>query len=318
MRRLPLFQTISLAREFFKAEDFLETPTPPIVHSPGMEAHLSPFKVHGTSETKPLFLHTSPEFSMKELLSVGHERIYSLGYCFRDEPKSETHRPQFLMLEWYRANTHYTEIKKDTLKLIEFVRLGLKNNGHKVKEESKPVFKTVEQLFNEILNISLFDFFEVDQIKQLIKDRFPELTSNDFLKTSWPWEDYFFLLFLNKIEPHFCAYDILVVDEFPAPLAALSTLKPEDTRVCERFEIYLSGIELCNCFNELTDLPEQRKRFEQEKAKRKQIYNEEMPEPKVLFNALERGIPHSAGVALGVERLLLGLSVDENFNPFFN
>ena len=110
-----------------------------------------------------------------------------------------------------------------------------------------------------------------------------------------------------------------MVDEFPAPLAALATLKPQDERVAQRFEIYMSGIELCNCFNELTDLTEQIRRMELESAKKKSLYSYELPKPEVLYSALEKGIPKSAGNALGVERLYLGLQADqERGTPFFN
>jgi lysyl-tRNA synthetase class 2 len=318
MTNIAHFQTIQLIRDFFRQEGFLETPTPPIVKAPGMEAHLEPFEIKHAGSSQPLFLHTSPEFYMKKLLSEGHKKIYSLSYCFRNEPSSETHRPQFLMLEWYRANCHYETIKKDAITLIESVREGLEALGHEVNSKSPVVIKTVDQLFKEELNFSILNYLEVEQIKDLIKSKFPELIGSKFEETLWPWEDYFFLLFLNKIEPTFKKYDVLLVDEFPAPLAALSTLKESDPRVCERFEVYLAGIELCNCFNELTDLEEQRKRYFEENQKRKLLYNKEIPEPRELFDALERGIPSSAGIALGVERLLLGLIKNKEINPFFN
>ena len=105
MNRLGLFHTVAACRHFFQERDYIETPTPPIVENPGMEAHLHPFQVKSVHQNKelPLYLHTSPEFQMKELLSEGMEKIYHLGYCFRDEPSSATHRHQFLMLEWYQA-----------------------------------------------------------------------------------------------------------------------------------------------------------------------------------------------------------------------
>ncbi len=103
--------------------------------------------------------------------------------------------------------------------------------------------------------------------------------------------------------------------EFPAPLAALSTLKKDDPRVCERFEVYVNGVELCNCFNELTDSLEQRKRFADQAALKKKIYGYSLPEPKAFYRSLEKGLPPSAGIALGVDRLLSSLFEIEN--PFF-
>lgn len=312
-----LYETIAACRHFFLEKGFMETPTPPMVENPGMEAHLHPFQIKSTYQNRDLnlYLHTSPEFFMKKLLSEGFEKIYHLGWCFRDEPKSHTHRPQFLMLEWYRANAYYTEIQKDTLDLISFVHLHLKTKGFINTPMPKVTNKTVDELFNEILGFSILDFLDKDSLKLKILKDMPELLPTKDI--DMPWEDYFYLIFLNKIEPEFENYDLLVVDKFPAPLAALSTLSPEDPRVCERFEIYLKGIELCNCFNELTDLTEQQKRMREEKNKKKELYGYELSEPKVLYEALKRGLPPSTGNALGVERLYLGLSGNpESFNPF--
>lgn len=312
-----LYETIAACRHFFASKGFLETPTPPIVENPGMEAHLHPFQVKSLHQNKDLnlYLHTSPEFFMKKLLSEGFEKIYHLGWCFRDEPKSHTHRPQFLMLEWYRAGVYYTDIQKDTLELINFVHEWLKDKKIITGPTPKKTYKTVDQLFQEILDFSILDFLSKENLRDKIINDMPELLPNKSIEM--PWEDYFYLIFLNKIEPEFEKYELLVVDKFPAPLAALSTISPDDPRVCERFEIYLKGIELCNCFNELTDLDEQKKRMREEKNKKKALYDYELNEPQVLYQALEKGLPPAAGNALGVERLFLGLCGNkEDFNPF--
>lgn len=319
MDRKGLFQTIAACRYFFQERGYLETPTPPLVKNPGMEAHLHPFQVKSLYQNKEreLYLHTSPEFAMKELLSEGFEKIYHLGYCFRDEPDSSTHRNQFLMLEWYQANAFYDVIKNETLELINYVRNHLEEKSFEVKGPLSFEQVTVDELFQDILGWSILDFLEGDELKEKILKDYPPLLPD--IEASYPWEDYFFLLFLNKIEPCFKNYDAIVVDEFPAPLAALSTLKPQDKRVCQRFEIYLRGVELCNCFNELIDLKEQKERMKVEAKKKKELYGYELPEPQVLFNALHKGIPQSAGNALGVERLYLGLSKDQEAgSPFFS
>ncbi len=318
MSNLPLFRTIEAIRLFFAKHEFIETPTPPVVNNPGMEAHLHPFKVSSTYQQhnikrEQLYLQTSPEFHMKKLLSEGLSKIYNLSYCFRDEPSSETHRFQFLMLEWYRANEYYTKIQADTLELIKFVRLHLKNKGIPVREALKVNRYSVAELFAKYANISILDYFDPQSLKEIINEKHPKLLPHH--DDLWPWEDYFHFLFLNLIEPNFKDQDLVVVDEFPAPLAALSTLKKDNPKVCERFEIYLDGIELCNCFNELTNLDEQRKRMELEAKQKKELYGYELPEPQVLYQALEKGIPACAGIALGVERLLMGLakSGEESF-----
>ncbi len=320
MTNIPLFRTIEAIRLFFAKHDFLETPTPPVVTNPGMEAHLHPFKVSSTyNGIKPkredLFLQTSPEFHMKKLLSEGLEKIYNLSYCFRDEPNSETHRFQFLMLEWYRANSYYTKILEDTLEMIEFVRLHLKQKGIQVREELKVEHYKVEDLFKKYVGISILEQDSSEKLKLALIHNQPKLLpKHDDL---WPWEDYFHFAFLNLIEPNFTHKDLVIVDEFPAPLAALSTLKKDNPKVCERFEIYINGIELCNCFNELINLGEQKSRMEKEATSKKEIYGYELPTPELLYRALEKGFPPSAGIALGVERLLMGLTLDKE-NSFYH
>jgi lysyl-tRNA synthetase class 2 len=131
------------------------------------------------------------------------------------------------------------------------------------------------------------------------------------------WEDYFFLLYLNKIETVISKkYPFLLISEFPAPLSALSTLKKSDPRVCERFEVYINGIEICNSFNELTDCVEQKKRFLQQTALKRKLYQYELPEPKSFYKIMDHGLPPSAGIALGVERVLYSLFLEES--PFWN
>ncbi len=318
MTQKGLFQTIGACRQFFAENGFLETPTPPLVEHPGMETHLHPFQVKSVykNELLPLYLHTSPEFEMKSLLSQGFENIYHLGYCFRDEPSSHTHRPQFLMLEWYRNGAYYHEILKDTLSLINYVHHQLKSVGLPVYENLETLKFTVVELFEEYIGFQAIDYETPLAFAQKIHHEYPELLSTVDKDNLWPWEDYFFLLFLNKIESTFKKGTIVVVDEFPAPLAALSTLKSDNPKVCERFEVYLSGIELCNCFNELTNLDEQRARFKEEASKKKNLYGYHLGEPQRLYESLERGLPKSAGNALGVERLYMGL-LREEVNPFY-
>jgi lysyl-tRNA synthetase class 2 len=305
-------------RDFFRSQDFLETLTPPMVENPGMEVHIHPFAVShtGASVMTGKYLHTSPEFHMKELLSKGLEKIFTLSYCFRDEPDSETHRPQFVMLEWYRAHEHYTQIMRDTEALITHCAEVLNRNGVPVKTpylSLTPTRMTMRECFLEMLGADLFDLLEVKNLRRYIEK---DHTDVPMPSIPLPWDDLFFLLFLNKVEPQFRSIPFLLLSEFPAQMAALSTLKKDDPRVCERFEVYLNGLELCNAYNELTDIKEQKLRFERQAKEKNELYGYTLPEAKILFNALERGLPPSSGIAMGVDRLLMGLTGDSN--PFWN
>lgn len=293
--------------------------TPPAVENPGMEVHIHPFQIHSVFHKKlnSVYLHTSPEFCMKELLSKEDEtlrNIFTISYCFRDEPSSPIHRSQFLMLEWYRKNARYESIMQDVEGLVQFCIVEGEKKKFPLRQgikEAKLIHKTMQELFQEFLDIDILNYLDVPQIQMLLK-RFPDVPVP---QVELEWDDYFFLLYLNKIEPHLTKYPLLLIKEFPAPLSALSTLKKEDPRVCERFEVYINGVELCNCFNELTDLNEQKKRFSDQNMMKKKLYGYVLPEPKNFYQALEKGLPPSAGIALGVERLLSSLFDVEN--PFF-
>ena len=319
MRRRYQFELVQLIRKYFEEQGFLEALTPPAVENPGMEVHIHPFQLSSVREKKlaPLYLHTSPEFCLKELLADPAENftnIYSLAYCFRDEPASPIHRSQFLMLEWYRKNARYEKIMDDVEALIAYCLEHGPKRGLKVRKEilgAKLEKITMQELFQRILGIDIIDYLEVSKIKALLRT-FPDVPVP---ASELAWDDYFFLLFLNKIEPELKNFPLLLVSEFPAPLSALSTIKASDPRVCERFEVYVAGVELCNCFNELTDLEEQKKRFSAQAHEKQDLYGYELPEPKKFYGALKQGLPQSSGIALGVERLLFSLFEIEN--PFF-
>ncbi|MCE3013734.1 MAG: EF-P lysine aminoacylase GenX [Proteobacteria bacterium] len=315
MRLHHQFKLIQSLRAFFHQKGFLETLTPPMVPNPGMETHIHPFKVRSTLRSKDTdyYLHTSPEFCLKELLSRKEENlknIYSISYCFRDEPESPIHRPQFLMLEWYRLQERYERIMQDVEELVAFCLEQPELPIRKNLQSKKMVRMTMEELWQETIQASPLDFIEKNELKKFIALNHKDVP---LPKEDLSWDDYFFLLFLNKVEPKLKLWPLLVVYEFPAPLAALSTLK--NAKVCERFEVYINGIELCNAYNELTDPEEQRRRFMQQNQDKMSLYSYSLPEPERFLASLDRGLPPCAGIALGVERLLTGLCEIEN--PFF-
>lgn len=290
------FEFINRLKAFFNGKDFLEVQTPQIVQNPGIEPHIHPFQIHSTAkkETLKYYLHSSPEFWMKKLLSEDDQlnKIYNLSFSFRDEPISDIHRSQFLMLEWYRSEASYESIMDDCIELIQY--LDVKNKF------KKPLTITVNELFKKTLDIEILDYLEKNSLINLINKSFPEI---HLPQEELSWDDYFFLLFLNKIEPELKKHPFMIIKEYPYHLSALSKISNEDSRVCERFEIYLNGIELANCFHELCDLEIQRQRFSENNNIKKAQYGYELPEPDMLFKSLEQGLPSPSGIALGVERL---------------
>ena len=234
---------------------------------------------------------------MKKLLGEGFEKIYCLEYCFRDEPESLTHRPQFLMLEWYRANQDYLVIMDDIENLYQHL------HGNKPVER-----RSINSIFQEMLGVSILDFLSPKDLKEKIKHDFKSLYNEDIFL----WEDLFFQLFLNLIEPKLKNFPFITLYEFPAPLAALSQTNPTNPRTCLRFESYMNGIEVANCFQELKDIEVLKERIQEEASKKKRLYGYELPYPQALVQAT-RDLPFSSGIALGVERFL----ATESFPLFF-
>ncbi len=314
---LAQFKLLAAIRSFFQQHDFLDVMTPPVVTNPGMETHIHPFALYSVANQKlqGSYLHTSPEFHMKELLSLGFDKIFTLGYCFRDEPQSSIHRSQFIMLEWYRSQTFYTKIMDDVEQLINYAIEQLSAEGILINSSLKDINfprTTVQELFLEFTRVDILNFLERDELYDLIAQDFPHITLPAKNHDQYSWDDLYFLLFLNEIEPQLKHYPYLLIYNFPHHLSALSTINKQDARVCDRFEVYLQGIELCNCFNELEDLAQQQARFQQQAQEKLDLYGYQLPPPQILYTALARGINQSSGIALGVERLLKALTNIEN------
>ena len=280
-----------------------------MVDCPVIEPFIQPFCVVGQTHPHPRFLHTSPEFWMKYLLSHGLEKIFTITYCFRDEPTSPIHRPQFLMLEWYRSHADYRQLMADLGELSQCLStLAGANNP----EPMALTEMTVQEFFECHLGIDILELSSPHQLRHYIAHQHPDVP---LPPCDLPWEDYYHLLFLNKLHIPLRQYPGLILTEYPQQLRALSRLKPTDSRVCERFEYFIHGIEIANCYSELTDPQEQERCFEQFNQRRKDLASPPMPRPRVLLHALKRGLPPCAGGALGIERLLQALWGVEQ--PFF-
>jgi len=293
---------VAKIQQFFIEKKFEQVWTPPIVTNPGMETHLHPIAI--SAKHSEGYLQTSPEFAMKEILSFKDTNIFTIGYSFRDEPTSETHRSQFLMLEWYRSHTDYLKILNDCKELLTYLQYPF------------PVeHKTVDQLFLEYLDFSILNYLDKDLLADYISSNHQDIPlGND--PSLLEWEDYYFLLFLNKIEPHLKDYPAIIINQFPEPLKALSNISPQNPNVCQRFELYLNGIEIANCFDELIDINEQKRRFKKQSREKMKLYGYQLPEPNSFYQSLERGLPPCAGIALGIERLYMAINQVEN--PFWN
>lgn len=291
-------------REVFASRGFVEVETPALQRSPGLEPHLKAFAT--TLEwpgepAAPMFLHTSPEYAMKKLLAAGMPKIFQLAHCFRNGERGATHHPEFTMLEWYRVGASYLDLIEDCEALLRasgatlFAWRGRVCDPHAAWERL-----TVAQAFARHCGIDILATVEnLDALTEAARPLGIAPHAGDM------WEDLFFRIFLNGIEPKLGIGAPTVLYDYPISMAALARAKPSDPRLCERFELYICGLELANAFGELTDAAEQRKRFAADQAKKRTLYGEAYPIDEDFLAALEFGLPPSAGIALGFDRLVM-------------
>jgi elongation factor P--(R)-beta-lysine ligase len=263
-------------RAFFCSQGFIEIDTPLRVPAIAPEQFILPY----TSES--WFLSTSPELQMKRLLSAGYEKIFQICHCFRKDERGRNHNPEFTMLEWYRANADYNKIIRDTEELV----LNLSTR-----------FGTGSLLIymNKKIDLSL---------------PWPRITVREaYLRwAGWdPFIDFDGQKFdddmVDKIIPNFPSDRPAIILDYPADCASLARLKPDDSRVAERAEVFIGGLEIANGFSELNDPLEQNKRFKHDIALMRQA-----GKPAVLpekFLAAIATMPESSGIAIGIDRLVM-------------
>ena len=253
-------------RAFFDARGFVEVETPVRIPAPAPEPHID------CPPSGDWFLRASPELQMKKLLAAGMERIYQIGPCFREGEKGSRHSPEFTMLEWYRADADYNDIAAD-----------------------------MEALVGEVLRTSRNSSFPTPFTRITVREAYLRWAGWDPVET-WD-QDRFDFDMATKIEPNLPKEPLFLMD-YPAPAASLARLKASDSRVAERWELYVGGMELANAFTELTDPGEQRRRFESARAERRTLGEADYPLDEEFLSALAH-MPCAGGVALGVDRLVM-------------
>lgn len=302
---------IDLIHDFFKKRGFLEIQTPTLVKCAGQEPYLSPMEVHFRDEKNKKykgFLITSPEYSLKKLLVAGFDKIFELAKVFRsNESFGGIHNPEFTMLEWYRANSNYQQIMKDVEQLVYFLNKKI-NRSNYLDYQGKKINLTppwprlsVKEAFLKYAGINLDKAKNLKSFKSQIKNKMYLMDD---------WNDIFHSIFLNEIEPRLPENRPIIIYDYPLPQASLAKRKNKNSFYVERFEVYITGLELANAFSELTDAKEQLERLKQEQILRKKMKKNYIPIDKDFIYALELGMPPSGGIALGLERLqmlLLGI-----------
>jgi lysyl-tRNA synthetase class 2 len=314
-RRPRLIARGAIARAFrgwFEARDFVEVETAALQVSPGNETHLHAFatkQVSTRGERAALYLRTSPEFAAKKLLAAGERRIFELARVWRDRERGALHHPEFTLLEWYRADQPYETLMGDCAALVALAAetAGAKAfafRGKPCDPFAAPERITVAEAFDRFAGIDLMASTpsagapDRDALARDAAAAGIRIADDD------SWSDIFSRVIVEKIEPALGVDRPAILYDYPISEAALAQPKPGDPRVAERFELYACGVELANCFGELTDAAEQRRRFETDMDAKQRLYGERYPIDEEFLAALAE-MPAASGAALGFDRLVM-------------
>jgi lysyl-tRNA synthetase class 2 len=282
----------SKVRAFFQERHVLEVDVPILAHGAPVDAHIDVMEVPLQGGKKG-YLHTSPEYAMKRLLSEGIGDIYQMGHVFRDGECGHLHNPEFTMVEWYRVGMSFDTLIQETL---EFIRLFV----GEIPSSSityRKAFLTYAGI--DYLYASAADLFTI------AKKYCPNTLSPE--AAHWDKDTWLHFLMGFVIEPQLPNDTLTVFQDYPAHHCALAQtcIRADGEAIGERFEVYYQDVELANGFHELTNPKEQRARFEAENKERVAMGKKALPIDEKFLQALEKGLPESCGVAVGFDRLML-------------
>ena len=286
----------ALFRDFFDSRGVVEVETPVLSRAGNTDANIRSFHLdfHGPVHGGPRqrWLRTSPEFPLKRLLAEGFGDCDELGRVFRDGEAGGRHNPEFTMLEWYRVGWNHHPLMVETVELVQ-AALALVGRG------PAPV---------RVLDFATLyrEAFGLDPHAASTDELRAALGAVQIDPTGLAREDWLDLLMTHHLQPGFAHDTITVVHDWPATQAALARVRPGSPPLAERFELYLGPLELANGYHELNDAAEQRRRFERDHAIRRERGEALPPIDEALLASLP-ALPDCAGVALGVDRLLMGL-----------
>lgn len=266
---------IQAVRSYFDSAGFLEVETPLRIPANAPEEHIEPCR------SGELYLHTSPEVCMKRLLCRGYEKVFQVCHCWRSGERGSRHIPEFTMLEWYRSGSDYEELMRDCELLLVHIynilnkTIGYDNNSLVLGECFERV--SVRDAFREFSTVSMEDAVRDGSFDEIM---------------------------VACIEPALARAKPVFLVDYPSEMAALARIKAGDPSVAERFEMYAGGFELANGFSELNDPAEQRRRFVEANRKREKNGYAVLPLPEPFLDELAE-MPPSAGIALGIDRLVM-------------
>lgn len=286
----------ALIREFFGARSVLEVETPMLSEAgntePNIESFATRFDGPVVAGARERWLRTSPEYPLKRLLAAGIGDCYELGRVFRNGEAGRRHNPEFTMLEWYRIGWDHLRLMREVADLLAAASALV---GRRVDA----VASNYRDLFFDALG---FDPHTVDDATLRAALAGVRIDGDGLGRDDW-----LDLVMTHRLQPSFPRDRILLLYDYPASQCALARIRPDTPPIAERFEVYLGPIELANGYHELGDPAEQRARFERDNARRRARGQRELPFDERLLAVLPT-MPGCAGVALGIERLLMCLA----------
>ena len=282
-------QIVADIRAFFAERGVWEVDTPVLSNASITDVQLRflETRTQGVAGNRRLFLHTSPEFAMKRLLCAGSGSIYQLAKVFRDDECGRNHNPEFTLLEWYRVGFDHHQLMAEMDALLQRVL-------HCGASEKL----SYQAAFERHLDINCFTVSDTELANLAV-------SKAQYIGTPLSRDALLQLLFSIVIEPQLGRDVPCFIHDYPASQAALARVRNETYAVASRFEVYVQGLELANGFHELSDAAKQRRRFEQDNRERVRdhVVAGVLDEP--LLHALQHGLPDCAGVALGIDRLIM-------------
>lgn len=289
-------EIVGRIRRFFCQRNILEVETPLLSWAGVTDVYIDSipawYSGPGAPDGHTLYLHTSPEYAMKRLLAAGSGAIYQICKVFRQGERGRRHNPEFTMLEWYRPGWDHHALMAEVEALVREVLPAAIALG-----ESEYI--SYRDLFLRSLDLDPF-CAGLEALKATARAHGVNYQVDDPDRDTW-----LDLLLSHLIEPQLGQGRLTFVYDYPPSQAALARVQQQDPPVAARFELYLNGVELANGFHELTDVAEQRSRFEADLRQRQQLGKPQPPRDEALLSALEAGLPECAGVALGLDRLVM-------------
>ncbi len=329
-------QLIEAVRQYFTNRQFHEVEVPLLAPTLPTESYYEVFETELLNRHRrgvKAYLATSPEPFLKKLLVAGIGNCYTITKSFRNtEDMSFTHNPEFTILEWYEVDTDYQDVMKTTEMLFCFIykflysssdervrgvkklpidcsrsRLGRDTNNRLLLNYQgqsiniTPPWERISMVeaFSKYARIELMSCLELKSMQKVAKVKGYQVEKDN------TWEELFHQIYLNEVEPHFGNGKPTFIYDFPSPMAALAKKKDSDPRFAERFEFYIAGLELGDCYSELTDWKEQEERFIKETEERKRLGKINYPYDHDLIEAMKVGLPKCSGLAMGVDRVTM-------------